>query len=411
MTKARIAAIVAALLVAAGMAVGQDYANIVVANTVVARIRTGGVHGALHAREARISQNIVNALSNELPSIFSRPHDGANVVLREVGGRWTLSIGNTTLIDVYPQDAPPGVTTKQLAVQWQQNFRRQLPLAVAPSKVPQWWKDAHPDQIAAPSSASHGLPEADVPLVHEVVAIMDAARAMPPAEFTRLEANLQRAMLERIWTYRQPACGAVPDDVYIRIRSALQKSREAAADKWAAEKFMVAGVTIAKTREYYRIAEGIGPVPSQRDLPDFEAGPIPNIPVEPIGPPPIAPPEFVPGTPIREAKLGTGLDAENHLVNAGQQFGPDLAQLMVYVHVVDAAPNTVVGLTVQHDGDIVGRRLLRVADERKLAVTFYPAQVEVFPAGDYLCTLTVNGEDAGVIPFRVQAPAASIVGE
>lgn len=410
MTKPRIAAIVAALLMAAGMAVAQDYANIVVANAVVARIRTGGSYGSLYAREARISQRIVEALSNELPSIFSQAHGGPALTVSQSGGLWTLSIGNTMLIQAYPEDAV-GTTTKALIAQWKENFRKQLPLAVAPSKVPQWWKDAHPDQIAAPSSESHGLPDVDVPLVREVVAIMDAARAMPAAEFERLEENMQRAMLERIWTYRRPACEAAPENVYIRIRSALQKSREADAPRWAAEKHMVAGVTITKTREYYRIPAGVGPIPEQRELPNFEVGPIPGIPVEPVGPPPIGPAQFVPGTPIREARLGTGLDAENHLVNAGQEFGSDLTQLMVYVHVAGAPSNTILGLTVEHDDDIVGRRLLRVADEKKLAVTFYPAQVEAFPAGDYLCKFTINGEDAGVIPFRVQAAAASILGE
>lgn len=402
----------AALFVAAGMAVAQDSANIVVANSVVARIRTGGPYGSLYAREARISQRIVEALSNELPNIFSRAHDGPNLTTYQSGGLWTLAIGNTMLIQAYPEDAAPlGISTKQLVMQWKENFRKQLPLAVAPSKVPQWWKDAHPDQIAAPSTGGHGLPDVDVPLVREVVAIMDATRAMPAERFARLESNVQRAMLERIWTYRRPACEAAPEDIYIRIRSALQKSREADEAKWAAEKYMVAGVTITKTREHYRIPEGVGPVPDQRDLPDFEVGPIVEPPVGPVGPPPIAPPQLVPGTPIREVLLGTGLDAENKLLNPGQQFGADLAQLLVYVHVTDAPPNTIIGLTIHHAEDIVGRRLLRVVDDKRLAVTFYPAQVEVFPAGEYECRLAVNGEDAGVIPFRVHALAASMLGE
>lgn len=402
MTKPRIAAIVAALLVAAGMAVAQDYANIVVANTVVARIRTGGPYGSLYAREARISQSIVEALSNELPHIFSRAHDGPALTVSQVGGLWTLSIGNTMLIQAYPEDAV-GTTPKALIAQWKENFRRQLPRAVAPSKVPQWWKDTHPDQIGSPSTAGHGLPEVDVPLVGEVVAIMDAARAMSDAEFERLEGNVQRAILEYIWSYRRPGCEAPPDDVYIRIRSALQKAREADEARWAAEKYMVAGITITKTREHYCIPEGMGPVPEQRELPDFEGGPMPGLPGEPGGPPPIAPPQFVPDIPIRQALLGTGLDAQNRILNVGQEFGAVLTQLLVYLEVVGAPPNTVIGVTVHHGDDIVGHRLLRVAGEQKLAVTFYPAQVvEVFPGGDYECQFTINGENVGLIPFRVQ---------
>ena len=35
---------------------------------------------------------------------------------------------------------------------------------------------------------------------------------------------------------------------------------------------------------------------------------------------------------------------------------------------------------------------------------------ETFPPGDYECALTVNGEDAGLIPFRVE-PAGDIIQE
>ena len=262
-------------------------------------------------------------------------------------------------------------------------------------------EDTHPDQIASPSTAGHGLPEVDVPLVGEVVAIMDAARAMSDAEFERLERNVQRALLEYIWSYRRPACEAPPDDVYIRIRSALQKAREADEARWAAEKYMVAGITITKTREHYCIPEGMGPVPEQRELPDFEGGPMPGLPGEPGGPPPIAPPQFVPDIPIRQALLGTGLmrrtvSSTSARIGAASRNCSSISRW-------SAPPNTVIGVTAHHGDDIVGHRLLRVAGEQKLAVTFYPAQVvEVFPGGDYECQFTINGENVGLIPFRVQ---------
>ncbi len=406
-SKLRIAATIAALTAAAGMAVAQDYANIVVANSVVARIRTGGDFGSLHAREAKISQRVVDALSYELDDIFSREHDGPNMKTYQSGGRWTLAVGDTMLIQAYSEDAV-GTTTRALIGQWKENFRRQLPRAVAPSKVPQWWRDAHPDAVdGALLFQSHGLPEHDVPLVREIVAIFDAVRAMSDRRFAEVEENAQRALIERVRTYRNPACGPPPSNIHIRARSALRRVRAVDDDKYAAEKYMVAGQTITVLREAYEIPAGTGPIPQQRPLPDFTGG------VGPADVPPVItplpPPRIVPGTPIREARLATGLDADNQLLNVGQLFGADMGQLLVFVHVQDAPPNTIVGVSVRQGPDgIVGRRLLRVAGEKRLAVTFYPSRSQTFAPGDYECALTINGEDAGLIPFRVEQVAARI---
>ncbi len=407
MSKFKIAAIITALTVAAGMAVAQDSANIVIANTVVARIRTGGDFGSIYAREAKISQRIVDALSYELDDIFSQAHDGPNMKVYQSDGRWSLAVGDTMLIQAYREDASPlGISTRDLIYQWKENFRRQLPRAVAPSKVPQWWRDEHPDAVAGPASfRSHGLPDVDVPLVREIVAIFDAVRAMSAEQFAAVEENVQRALVSRIMTYRNPAAGPPPARIHIRAKSALRRVRAVDDDKYAAEKYMVAGQTITVLREAYHVPTGTGPIPRQRPLPDFTGGTVPTEVPPVIAPPP--PPRIVPGTPIREARLATGLDADNRLINVGQVFPADIGQLLVFVHVQDAPPNTIVGVTVQHGpGEIIGRRLLRVAGEKRLAVTFYPSRSETFPPGDYECALSVNGADGGLIPFRVQPIAA-----
>ena len=408
MSKLNIAAVIAALTVTAGMAVAQDYANIVIANAVVARIRTGGDFGALYAREAKISQRIVEALSYELDDIFSREHDGPNMKTYQSGGRWTLAVGDTMLIQAYPEDAA-GTTPRALIGQWKENFRQQLPRAVAPSKVPQWWRDAHPDQVSAPTQEGHGLPDVDLPLVREIVAIFDAVRGMSDEQFAAVEENAQRILIDRIRTYRNPACGPSPNTIHIRAKSALKRVRAVDDDRYAAEKYMVAGQTITVLRAAYHIPAGTGPVPAQRPLPGFTGGAVPTDVPPVITPPP--PPRIVPGTPIREATLATGLDADDHLLNVGQVFGADMGQLLVFVHVQDAPPNTIVGVSVQQGpDDIIGRRLLRVAGEKRLAVTFYPSRSETFPPGDYECALTINGADAGLIPFRVE-PAGDIIQE
>ncbi|MGC9317620.1 MAG: hypothetical protein ACP5KN_06225 [Armatimonadota bacterium] len=403
MSKPGIAAVIAALIAATGVAVAQDYANIVVGGEVVARIRTGGPYGSIYQRQAKIDQRITEALSAELASIFDREADGPDLDVNKVDGHWTLSIGNTMLIQALSEDAAPlGCSTKELVYQWRENFHRQLPKAVSPIKVPGWWKERHPDSLPQIEKKPHGLPDHDAPLVREIVGLLDAARALPQEQFEELEPTLKRSILQRIWTYRHPQCGSPPAEVPRRVDSALTRVRATSDEQHAAEKWWIAGLTIRAVRKGLKMASGVGAVPEQRPLPSFVAAATHETPPdEAISSREPAPPRLVPGTCIHQAAIGMELDANNRVTERGQVFPASVPQLLVFVHVRDAKPNSILGVILRKDGTILGRRLVRVGGERRMAVTFYPAHSEMFSAGDYECLLQVNGEDAGVIPFRI----------
>lgn len=410
MTRLTIAACIAALAATAGMAVAQDYANIVVGGDIVARIRTGGEHGSMHARAREIDQRVTDALANERHNIFVQETGLPDLYVAQVNGLWTLSIGDQVLMRAFPEDAAgAGTTTKAIAYQWKENFSRQLPRAVSPIHVPGWWVDPHAEEEAISGQKPHNMPDEDLVLTREVAAILQEARDMPEESFEALLPAMERTMLQRIWTYRHPACGAPPLTEHIRARSALKRARGLDEAKYRYEKYWLAGLTINKLRDAMDMPAGVGPVPEQRDLLDFEAPTPPSDTggvasgATPADPATIAQPDLAAGTPIERVAIGTGLARDNSLLNMGQQFDASTAQLLVYLQIGDARPNTIVGVSLEKDGGIVARRLVRVSGDRRMAVTFYPARATTFETGDYRLKLSLNGEDAGVVPFRIGA--------
>ncbi|MFO8079059.1 MAG: hypothetical protein R6V07_02030 [Armatimonadota bacterium] len=406
MTRLTIAACIAAIVATAGMAIAQDYANIVVGGDTVARIRTAGPHGSIYQRQARIDQRVVQALAEERPSIFVQETGVPDLDVYQSEGRWTLSIGNTMLIQAYPEDAV-GTTTRALIEQWKLNFQRQLPRAVSPIHVPSWWQDPHAEEGGAVSGQrEHGAATEDLPLVREVAGILQAARETNDDEFEEMLPAMERAMLQTVWTYRHPNCGAAPITESIRARSVLKRAKGLEEPNYRYEKYWLAKVTIDRLRDAMDMPEGVGPIPEERDLPDFEA-PIPpddgGIASDPEATEPaaIAEPTLVRGTSLTQVAIGTGLGRDNALLNVGQEFDADTSQLMVYLQTDGAPQNTIVGVTIQKDDGIVARRLVRVSGDRRMAVTFYPARTTAFAPGDYEVRLSVNGEDAGIVPFRI----------
>ncbi|MGI5817836.1 MAG: hypothetical protein ACOX9R_07030 [Armatimonadota bacterium] len=417
MSNLKIAACIAAIALTAGVAVAQDFANIVVGGEVVARIRTGGPHGSIYARQARIDQRVVQALSDERPHIFVQALGGPDLKVYQSEGRWTLGIGNTMLIQAFPEDAV-GTTTQALIHQWRENFKRQLPRACSPIHVPQWWRDANPDATGTTEKRMHNLPAEDAVLVREVAEILEDTRQITNEQFEARLPAMERTLIEWVWAYRHPSCGAPPMTEHIRAKSALKRARGLSDTEYGLEKWWMAGLTIERLRDAMKMPAGVGPVPEQRDLPDFDTPIAPvEAPVapEPVRPEPAAPTpatpepaaagqaELLPGTPIERVAIATGLGPDNALLNVGEQFDADTPQLLVYLQLKGAARNTIVGVALAKDDGIVARRLVRVSGDRRMAVTFYPARATAFASGDYQVRLTINGEDAGHVPFRIGA--------
>ena len=218
MTRLKIAACIAALVVTAGAAVAQHYADIRLPNKLIARIRTGGPYGSVARREAEIYQRITEALSSELHNIFDEELGGPDLDVNKVDGVWTLSIGDQILIQAFHEDAAgAGTSTRALIYQWKANYAQQLPRAVSPIKVPDWYKEAHPENVGEPVKRMHDLPREDAVLVREVAEILEEARTVSDERFEALLPAMESALLQRVWTYRHPACGPPPMTVCTRL--------------------------------------------------------------------------------------------------------------------------------------------------------------------------------------------------
>lgn len=406
-----------ALCIAAMTALGamtaeaQSYVNIIVANGVVARIRTAGQYGSIYEREAKINQRITEALGAELASIFPRGGNAARMSVSQMNGRWTLSVGSTWLIQAYPEDAAgAGTNTKALIMQWKENFARRLPMAVSPSKVPSWWTGPTAADAEPSEPQPSGLPAADDPLVDALVREMSRIRAMSEQEFDARKGALEAGILAMVCNYRQPEGFPNPPTSLARVKNLFIVLRGAGMSdaKFAINKRMYAGQTIKKIREEFDVPAGRGPIPTAAEvlLPEVSAPTTPTMPTTPTTPTDpraIPAPRIVAGTPIAQAVLGTGLDPNNHLLNPGQQFAADAPMVMLYLQVCNAPNNTIVGVTMRMADKIIGKRMLNLCGDRTLAVSFYPQTADRFTPGDYVCEIAIGEQVAASIPFRVGA--------
>ncbi len=104
---------------------------------------------------------------------------------------------------------------------------------------------------------------------------------------------------------------------------------------------------------------------------------------------------------LRKAAVGTSLDEDNKLVNAGENFPADTAQLVVLLQLIDAPANTKVTVQFFHGDRLLLQRLLLVSGSRKFAVTIYPRYTESFQPGKYRCQVKVNDQVAWELPIHI----------
>jgi hypothetical protein len=369
------------LALAALAAHAADYQEIVLANKVVARIKTGGDYGSVAARGAKVNQRLVEALSYE---------DCVNpkMTVAKANGRWTISLGKTMLLQVYPDDtAGTGLTEKALAGQWKAALAAQLPLAVSPIRLGGGVPDREPDPLPSEPLPA-GVPPEDLPLVQQLVPLLDRARGMDEAQYGLSQSQMEADILSMIWRYRRgPECGPLPATSDLSVANLLKRVRAVTDERYRIERQMYAGTTIKRVRTQHSIPPGTGPV----------------TPPEPAAPLPLPPPQIQPGTPIARAVLGTRLDSQNNLLNPGQHFPANVPQVMLYLQIKGAPNNTVVDVSIRKDDQIIARKRVQVSGDRPFAVAFYPQKTAGFPSGDYECRLAVADHPAGVIPFRVAA--------
>ncbi len=104
---------------------------------------------------------------------------------------------------------------------------------------------------------------------------------------------------------------------------------------------------------------------------------------------------------LQKVAVGTSLDEENKLVDAGERFPADTAQLVVLLQLTDTPANTDVTVQFFHGDRLLLQRLILLSGSRKFAVTIYSRRSESFQPGEYRCQVKVNDQVAWQLPIQI----------
>ena len=142
------------LLIAAGVgAWADDVETVVIANQPIARIRERGPYANVSARAAAIDKAICEVIS-------SQDTQHPKVAAKQSHGVWYVYSGPVQVMGVYAGDTKSnGGAVRDLAIQWADNIRKNLPLATPCSKLPASAFKLKPGQVAHPQFAK--LPDTD----------------------------------------------------------------------------------------------------------------------------------------------------------------------------------------------------------------------------------------------------------
>ncbi len=104
---------------------------------------------------------------------------------------------------------------------------------------------------------------------------------------------------------------------------------------------------------------------------------------------------------LRKVAVGTDIDEDNKLINAGDKFPADTSRLVMLLQVNGAPDNTQVTVQLFHGDRLLLQQPILVSGTRKFAVTIYPRQAETFSPGQYCCQVKVNDHVAWEILIRI----------
>jgi len=104
---------------------------------------------------------------------------------------------------------------------------------------------------------------------------------------------------------------------------------------------------------------------------------------------------------LRKVAVGTSLDEDNKLVDAGKKFPAATERLVVLLQLTDAPANTDVTVQLFHGDRLLLQRPILVSGSRKFAVTVYPRHAESFQPGEYRCQVKVNDQVAWELPIQI----------
>jgi hypothetical protein len=119
--KGHLAAMIATLVVVVSVAEGAE--PVVLAGEIVCRLADPGPYGSVGQRVAAVDKRICEAISNE---DVGKPQ----IVVTKKDGLWSVVIGKTFLVSVYPLDAQHyNLPAEKVAALWAARFKELFPLA------------------------------------------------------------------------------------------------------------------------------------------------------------------------------------------------------------------------------------------------------------------------------------------
>jgi hypothetical protein len=168
--------------------------NIVVANSVVARISCAGEYASVVERAAKIDQRIVQAISTEN---VGKPA----MSIATSGGHPAICIGKSFLLKVYPEDAAAyKCSPAQLAKQWSDNFTRLFPLAQPAIHMssPTNASEQARSEAALKRAANVSIAPADWAIVAVIIDHFDLARELDAEDLQQVLSMLCTRVYEDI---------------------------------------------------------------------------------------------------------------------------------------------------------------------------------------------------------------------
>ena len=241
-------ALMTAVLVAVPAGAEDEGALIVMASKPVCRLRDPGKEGSVAQREVSTNKQIVEAISGEK---LSDP----NVHVDFSGPNPAIYIGKTFLVHVYPGDAQPnGVTPKQLAQTWAQQFRTLFPL-VEPFKGT---TGTTPAPLPPPKKLEVEVSPEDAVLLADLGALFEKARPLTAEEFTAQRDALVSEAAALIWKHTRqdgdPEEQPVVERANYSVFNGFRYTRELPPDYFAAERDYVAFTTVKRVRQAWGAA-------------------------------------------------------------------------------------------------------------------------------------------------------------
>ncbi len=244
---------------------------VILAGEIVLRLSDPGPYGTVAQRVAQVDKRICDAISYE---------DVGNPQMRVAkhNGRWSVYIGKTFLVSVYPLDAKHyGLPAKKVAYMWSGRFKKLFPLAQPVTKM----KHA-PGTLSREEAVKHErlpvcrpvkVPREEWGLVNRWLVVLWKARSAKPedyeAERGRLEAEIIATAARHYYAPKEPCdchepgtCPALKDCEKCQV--AMQKAVEVRPeDKEKSHQLVMALArdpltrrTIRRAFEYVRQIDG-----------------------------------------------------------------------------------------------------------------------------------------------------------